>query len=380
LNMIEKEKARQGFDHFVPEQFTVLYGIKSLAVSKLNEFFYAIRECRFRKNAKGEVEDEPMLYFFWQACHHGVPFEERLPHEDFEFFVDLLGAVAKTAADEHTLKLQGVGAFWHMFGSMTEIQLPAFVLVNALQRRFGTQPSASEESPHLAHTGHSELLQRLKKVTMSSSAKQLKDSKQTGRKAIVPAPSYKPQLLGADAMQHGFLPLETFLSLCLEGFHAQQLKDAQSLQVIWQTWLVEVGEESFDVFAGMLEYCTPQMSEAEMLNLYQKATSGDNNDKVDMVHIEADLRKASIVLKRKPGSEEAGTAEQARTASAAIGLLGKVSSTAQSLPDTACSGHESAGGGPKSMGAWGRAASSKLFDDIHKASVIRSLFGPNDLP
>ena len=48
----------------------MLYGIKSIAISKINEFFYGVRETRFRKNAKGETEDEPLIYLFWQACAH----------------------------------------------------------------------------------------------------------------------------------------------------------------------------------------------------------------------------------------------------------------------------------------------------------------------
>ena len=52
-----------------------------------------------------------------------------MPHEDFDFFIELLGILAETAAGEHTLNLAGIGAFWNMFGSMAEIQLPAFVYI-----------------------------------------------------------------------------------------------------------------------------------------------------------------------------------------------------------------------------------------------------------
>ena len=70
-----------------------------------------------------------MDFLISSPCHHGAPLDERLPHEDFDFFIELLGILAETAAGEHTLNLAGIGAFWNMFGSMAEIQLPAFVYI-----------------------------------------------------------------------------------------------------------------------------------------------------------------------------------------------------------------------------------------------------------
>ena len=54
----------------------VLYGMKSIAINKINEFFYGVRAERRRKSALEEEEDEPLLYMFWRACHHVYP-EER---------------------------------------------------------------------------------------------------------------------------------------------------------------------------------------------------------------------------------------------------------------------------------------------------------------
>ena len=64
----------------MPNQFVVLYGMKSLAVKNINEFLYGIRACRRRlAEADGAEEPEPIVYTFWQATHHGVPLENRLP-------------------------------------------------------------------------------------------------------------------------------------------------------------------------------------------------------------------------------------------------------------------------------------------------------------
>ena len=49
-------------------------GIKSLAIKNINEFLYGVRAERTRKNAMGQDEPEPLLYFFWQvcACAHAI--------------------------------------------------------------------------------------------------------------------------------------------------------------------------------------------------------------------------------------------------------------------------------------------------------------------
>jgi len=84
-NATDIGKKRQGFPDFVPDQFVVLYGIKSIAIAKVNEFFYGVREGRFRKNIKDEDEEDPLVYAFWQACHHGVPTQARMPGDDLMY-------------------------------------------------------------------------------------------------------------------------------------------------------------------------------------------------------------------------------------------------------------------------------------------------------
>jgi len=377
LNLIDMGGKRQSFSLFVPEQFTVLYGIKSIAFQKLCEFFYGVRECRMRKNAKGEVEDEPILYFFWTACHHGVPFDEQLQDDDFDFFIDLLAMVARTAGEEHTLKLQGAGAFWNLLGSMAEIQLPAFVLVQALQRLCGPQgrfaitstaDGAAPETPSKAHHGgHPELFERLKKITLHSAAEFWKASKVTGRKAMQPAPSYKPTLLGAEHVQVGFLPLESFLSLCLEGMHAQRAKDSVALEAIWSTWEKEAGETGFDTFADMLEASMPSLPESEMLNLFAKATSGEDPDVPSMALIENELRKLGIVLRRHPRARELEPGE--------LVVSRRAEEVASDSNNDAAAKALGAFAVKPGGGLWKRAASSKLATDIHQAALIRNLFG-----
>ncbi len=68
----------------------------------------------------------------------------------------------------------------------------------ALERRF--RESASIE-PEVPNTAHPELLSRLKKITLASCAKFWSDSKLTGRRTMLPAPKYKPELLGAHGVR-----------------------------------------------------------------------------------------------------------------------------------------------------------------------------------
>ena len=68
----------------------------------------------------------------------------------------------QTVGEEHTLKMPGIGAFYHLLGSMAEIQLPAFVLINVLQRLYGPDPIDPTSKP-----GMPALLERLKRTTLA---------------------------------------------------------------------------------------------------------------------------------------------------------------------------------------------------------------------
>ena len=65
----DKDKAaRKSFPEFVPDQFVVLYGIKSIAIGKINEFLYGLRENRSRtyeikdkKKSEKITDEEPLL-------------------------------------------------------------------------------------------------------------------------------------------------------------------------------------------------------------------------------------------------------------------------------------------------------------------------------
>ena len=54
----------------VPNQFVVLYGMKSLAIKNINEFLYGIRACRQRQKPDGTLEAEPIVYIFWKVRVH----------------------------------------------------------------------------------------------------------------------------------------------------------------------------------------------------------------------------------------------------------------------------------------------------------------------
>jgi len=287
-------KARQGFPDFVPDQFVVLYGIKSLAIKNINEFLYGVRAERTRRSSEAEDaprEIEPLLTPFWRATHHGVPFEERMPASDFDFYLDLLGLVAKTVGEEHTLKMPGIGAFWHLLGSMAEIQLPVFVCINVLSKAF-------EKGEMLQHK---DLFERLKRMTTQAAAahqKLMKDPK----KAPKPPPPYKTHPLGdATLDSRGHLGLETFLSLAMEGAGKQREKDAKILESIYKSWEADAGEASFDVFSECFLAANPNISENDLISLYQTATGGENPDEPDFSLIEGQLRKRNITLKAKGG-------------------------------------------------------------------------------
>ena len=277
----KESKPHQPFPEFVPDQFIVLYGIKSLAIKNINEFLYGVRAARHRQAADASQEPEPLLHFFWQASWHGVPYPERRSAEDFDAYLDLLALTAKCVSDDHRIEnVAGIGAFWNLLGSMHELQLPLFILLTVLQK-------------HL--DGRSELLERVKKAVLARGAKFRKEVPK-------PAPSYKPLLLGsAELDSRGHLPLHEFLRLTLDAIVAQRVKDGEALNEIYATWAEgSGGGASFDSFAEMLGAAQSDMAEEQMLSLYQSATSGDDPDVVDMALCEAQLRKQQVKLKKRP--------------------------------------------------------------------------------
>jgi hypothetical protein len=154
-------------------------------VKNINEFLYGVRAGRTRDTSDGVTEAEPLLHFFWRATHHGVPLEDRLPAADFDFYLDLLTGVATAVGDEHTLNTKGThgrgrlddgrglrswpwamiaapvvlshallrrctrvagSAFWHLLGSMHEIELPVFLLLNVANNC--CNPRGASNPPH----------------------------------------------------------------------------------------------------------------------------------------------------------------------------------------------------------------------------------------
>jgi len=278
-------------------------------VKNINEFLYGVRACRTRETADGAIEVEPILHFFWRATHHGVPVEDRMPSSDFDFYLDLLASVAFAVGEEHTLKTKAA-AFWNIFGSMQEIELPVFLLVNVVNSCFSSN--------------HSELCDRLRKVVVKKAAEWSKACK--GATPPKPCPSYKPLLLGSSTLDsRGHLPLTMFLKLAVEAAMAQRARDSKLLDVVFESWIGPEGR-SFDAFVQMMTLACPDMDEERMVALYQQATSGEDPDKVSMALVEGELRKADIKLRRKPGrgslGDGVGTNDDIRAASIALTLFG----------------------------------------------------------
>ena len=227
----------------------------------INEFLYGIRKLRNRTKPTGEEEEEPLLYFFWQASQHGVPHEKHIHADDFDFYVDLLGITADVIGSEHTLKMKG-GAFWNMFGSMQEIQIPVFVLVNVAMAAFGKS--------------HPALAEKLKTM-ITNKAKAFMKLCKDPKTAPKPCESYHPTILGLQASgatmdSRGHLPLELFLREALATFRKQRLEDAVGLNVTFQTWYPEGCEESaFDAFTAMLLHAKPEIQERDVIELFTLA-------------------------------------------------------------------------------------------------------------
>jgi len=288
----KQKRPRQSFPDFVPDQFVVLYGIKSLAIKNINEFLYGVRAERYRKDEKANLtEPEPLLMPFWQGSWHGVPQQERMPMEMFEFYLDMLAGVAKTVSEEHTLQLKGVGAFWNMLGSMHEISIPVFVLINCITKMF-------EKS-------HKELFERMKQGVLRTASVNLKEKQKRDKEGKPkPFPSYKEALLGKEGLDsRGYVAVHQFLNLALESDKKQTEKDSKFLDDAYQTWVAFKKENTYEVFVECLKESSPELPDADVINLYNLATSGDNPDVPDFKLICKTLRAKDIHLVRKGGAE-----------------------------------------------------------------------------
>ena len=288
----KQKRPRQSFPDFVPDQFVVLYGIKSLAIKNINEFLYGVRAERYRKDEKANLtEPEPLLMPFWQGSWHGVPQQERMPMEMFEFYLDVLAGVAKTVSEEHTLQLKGVGAFWNMLGSMNEISIPVFVLINCITKMF-------EKS-------HKDLFERIKQGVLRLASVNLKEKQKRDKEGKPkPFPSYKEAILGKEGLDsRGHVAVHQFLNLALDSDKKQTEKDSKFLDDADQTWVAFKKENTYEVFVECLKESSPELPDADVINLYNLATSGDNPDVPDFKLICKTLRAKDIHLVRKGGAE-----------------------------------------------------------------------------
>jgi len=362
-------RGRQGLPDFVPDQFMVLYGIKTLAIKNINEFLYGVRAERYRLTAKGDKEAEPLLFTFWRATHHGVPFEDRMPSTDFDFYIDLLGMVAKTVGKEHTLTQHcaSVGAFWNLLGSMTEIHLPVFVLINSLS-------AAYEKSHH-------DLFDRLKRMVTSKAAVLAKEAKERAKDRKNPGPEevprYKRTVLGTEKMDaRGHVGLDMFMALCVEGAEKQREKDAKILENVFKSWSANAAGSSFDAFCECLADASPELPTDEVIALFQMATA--NQDSPDFTLIEGSLRKRNIILKSKAGLEnvQAMKIDDLKTLSKCSTLFGVSSSSskkANPFAKASGGGAEGAAGGAEGAvgGAEGAAGGDGRQERKSKESMGR---------
>jgi len=280
---------RQSFPEFVPDQFIVLYGVKSLAIKNINEFLYGVRKNRYRTKQSGEEEEEPIIHFFWQVSHHGVPGEQRIYADDFDFYIDLLGVIGDYVGTDHTLKMKG-GAFWNMLGSMNEIEAPVYVYSNVLDKAY------LQNYPALCTRIKNAILPKAKAYAKLCA----------GPKPPKPCESYKTNLIGESTNdKRGHLPLDDFLKTSLDCFRKQRHEDAIGLNTLYATWDAQ-HDSTFDSFSAMLLDAKPDMTERDIIELYSQATEEMGDDEVHMEHIEADLRRKRVTLRVKPGPSRGG--------------------------------------------------------------------------
>ena len=340
-----------------------------------------MRAERFRQTADGKLEDEPLVYFFWRATHHGVPMEERLPAVELAFYMDLLAATAKAVSEEHTLNCKG-GAFWNNLGTMSEMQLPVFVLLNVLLWSYHSKESTSY---------HPELGERFKRAVLKKAAELVKLSKDP-KTAPKPNPPYKVLFLGKPELDsRGFLPLDTFLRLGMTAAAEQRVKDAKVLDAIYAQWEKESPQSGFDVFLEMMAESAPDLLEDQLINLYSQATSGDDPDKVEMGLIDTELRRLGVTIKRKAGvtSLDDGIATMddlkvaVKTESIASTLFGAKKHVSPSAsPESVPKEEEAVAPGPKTAPAapgrsrWGKLrtaslATGKMKGLLHELELLR---------
>ena len=239
-----------------------------------------------------------------------MPHDKHVHADDFDFYLDLLATTADTVGSEHTLKMKG-GAFWNMFGSMQEILIPVFVLINVVMKAY--------------HKKHDALAEKLKNMVLNKAKAYMKLC--GGPNPPKPCESYHPTLLGHASMDsRGHLPLETFLKEALLVFKSQRAEDALGLNTVFQTWDSE-HNAGFDAFQAMLQHAKPDIADRDVIELYSAATV-DDDERVHMEHIECALRKKRVVLKVKPGMNRRGTTPHLD----AVGLAAKTVSLFASAP------------------------------------------------
>ncbi|KAL1529932.1 hypothetical protein AB1Y20_000860 [Prymnesium parvum] len=297
-------RQRQELRDFVPDQMLVLYGVKKLAARHLLEFLYGTRAHRYRAGPGKKKEPEPQIHFFWRACQLGVPREMWIVKEDFNFYVELVGAVATCVGNDHTLQTKTT-SFWAIFGTLVELEVPCFILSAALRRL------VAKKVPSL----YQRLVDAFAPVAKQETAQVKEKSKP--RK---PSTGYRVQtLLPQD--QGGHVLLDSFLLFCVEVHAAHRTEEAAKLNEIYCSW-DPCGDSSYDSFSEMIRYSKPDVSDAMVINLYKMALD-DETDAINMDNAVDDSQPNDEHAEREVNSEEESMPTMSRRETTTPKLLGQ---------------------------------------------------------
>ena len=279
----------QDFKDWVVDQILLLYGTYPLASKTLAEFATGIRKhARWRRTSiGGRREPEPIMHFFWRASQLGVPADQSVGSEDIDFFCELLGHVADQVGSDLALNMRDT-TFWSAAGMAVELVLPLYVLLAALRKGYArTQPEL--------HRHMSDKVQMI--------ARRYQKALRAG--GVPEVTGYRRKFLGDSRPDnHEVLPLEVFLTQCMDVHVSVRLAEGERMQQVYASWDVECAS-SYDTFHDMVRHVSSQLDERKILELYEQSLDPLTHI-VSMLRINGLVRRAKLDLRHKDEPGAAG--------------------------------------------------------------------------
>lgn len=271
------------------------------------------------------------MHYFWRASQLGVPQAQWVSTEDIDFLCELLGTVAVTVGNDHTLHCR-TGAFWSQLGSPVDLVLPVYILTAALRKAF------SRTRPELHRKMNDAIVAVARRYTKVAKVGQVPE-----------IPGFRRNVLVLTD-PGGHLPLESFIKNAMDTMADYRKEEGERLQDVYNTW-DEKGLSDFDAFEAMIRHVSPEHSERAILTIYNRALDPFTHN-VSMVRVESDVRRAGLALKSK--------FEPVETAAAA-----------ETQPDDAIRAARRA---PADIGALARMRWRKTVQTVKTYNTVRTLF------